>query len=55
MTMTQQEIDKIIATREENVEIAKRLKAVEHLSYPAIAKRMGVNENAVRLMLSKKR
>lgn len=55
MPMTQSEIDRIIATREENVEIAKRLRAVAHLSNPAIAKHMGVSENAVALMLARKK
>lgn len=53
--MTQAEIDRIIATREENVEIAKRLRAVAHLSNQAIAKHMGVSENAVALMLARKK
>jgi DNA-binding transcriptional regulator LsrR (DeoR family) len=53
--MNQGDIDKIIATREENVAIAKRLRAVEHLTNKAIAQRMGVSESVVRVMLAPKK
>lgn len=53
--MNQRDIDKIIATREENIAIAKRLRAVEHLTNRAIAQRMGISENVVRVMLAPKK
>ena len=53
--MTQAEIDKIIALQPENIAIAKRLRAVEHLTNAQIAKRMGVGENVVVLMLARKK
>jgi len=52
---SQSEIDKIISFQKENVDIARRLRYVEKLNYSQIAKRMGVTENAVRLMFVKKR
>lgn len=48
--MTQDEIDRIIATREENVEIAQKLQS-EGLSNVAVARKMGITENAACLML----
>lgn len=51
----QAEFDKIVATREENIAIAKRLRAVEHLTNAAIAQRMGIRESAVRLLLARKK
>lgn len=47
--MTQKEIDQIIATREENVNIAQKLKD-KGLGNAAVAKQMGISENAVRLI-----
>jgi predicted transcriptional regulator len=48
--LSQEEIDRIIATREENVEIAQGLKD-KGLNNAAIARWMGVRESAVRLLL----
>ncbi len=52
---TQAQIDQIIALQPENIAIAKRLRAAEHLTNVQIAKRMGVSENVVRLMLARKK
>jgi predicted DNA-binding protein (UPF0251 family) len=53
--MTQEEVDKIIAMQPENIAIAKRLRAVEHLTNEQIAKRMGVRVNVVAAMLARKK
>jgi DNA-binding NarL/FixJ family response regulator len=50
--MTQEEIDRIIASLEDNVEIVRRLKA-EGLDNAAIARWMGIKESAVVLIVKK--